>query len=202
MDDPTSDPSADFRSECIQSLERAFDEGHTVDNAAIELKTLRMASNVPLSAVKEVVVGFLVSKVPLVENAAAQKAEVNKMIERWGGLVRGIKGEDPVESILILQVRFVEFFPSGYLAHIGAEQSYCANTPARLKLFGNVLAAFYNEDLVEDDDIKTWILDPKSKLFAPDSPGDICRKQGLILYQAIQAQSSDDDDDDDDDESE
>src|SRR5271168_2319366 len=46
---------AEFRTEVTQSLERAFAEGHSVDNAAVELKTLRMASNVPLIRVKEAV---------------------------------------------------------------------------------------------------------------------------------------------------
>lgn len=96
---------ADFRSECAQSLDRAFEEGHTVENAAIELKTLRMASNVPLTAVKEVITTFLVSKIPLKENdQAAQKKVVNGMISRWGPLLSAIGSESPVENVLLLQV--------------------------------------------------------------------------------------------------
>ena len=63
-------------------------------------------------------------------------------------------------------------------------------------MFGNVLAAFYNTDVVEDEDVRSWLLDPRSK-HAADSPGDVCRKQGVVLFKAIQAQSSDEDDDDD-----
>ncbi|KAF9521193.1 hypothetical protein BS47DRAFT_1378549 [Hydnum rufescens UP504] len=180
--DDNSAAASDFRSECTQSLERAFDEGHTVDNAAIELKTLRMASNVPLGAVKEVVVEFIASRIQLSDSAAEQKKLVNRIIDRWGGLIQGIGGEDPVETIVLLQ-------------------AYCAKTPVRLKLFGNVLAAFYNADVVEDEDIKLWLLDSRSK-YAVDTPGDTCRKQGVILFKAIEAQSSEDDDDDDDDEEE
>ena len=104
LDDETS--SADFRSECIQSLERAFEEDHTVDNAAIELKTLRMASNVQLRSVKQVVIGFLLSKIQLTGTLAQQKQAVNKTIERWGPLLPAIGGEDPIENTLLLQVRW------------------------------------------------------------------------------------------------
>ena len=96
---------ADFRSECTQSLDRAFEEGHAVENAAIELKTLRMASNVPLTAVKEVITAFLVSKIPLKDNdQAGQKKAVNAMISRWGSLLSAIGSESPVENVLLLQV--------------------------------------------------------------------------------------------------
>ena len=97
--------STDFRSECILSLERAFEENHSVDNAAIELKTLRMASNVPLRSVKQVVISFLLSKIQLSETPAQQKQAVNKTVERWGPLLPAIGGEDPIENILLLQVR-------------------------------------------------------------------------------------------------
>jgi translation initiation factor eIF-2B subunit epsilon len=96
---------ADFRSECTQSLDRAFEEGHAVENAAIELKTLRMASNVPLTAVKEVITAFLVSKTPLKDSdQATQKKAVNGMISRWGPLLSAIGSESPVENVLLLQV--------------------------------------------------------------------------------------------------
>jgi len=96
---------ADFRSECTQSLDRAFEEGHAVENAAIELKTLRMASNVSLTAVKEVITAFLASKIPLKDgDATAQKKVVNVMISRWGALLSAIGSESPVENILQLQV--------------------------------------------------------------------------------------------------
>ncbi|KAG8895449.1 hypothetical protein FRC01_012355, partial [Tulasnella sp. 417] len=71
------DSTADFLSECRQSLDRAYQEGHSIDNAAIELKTLRMASNVPLKKVAESIVGFLVGKIELVDTPAAQRGKVN-----------------------------------------------------------------------------------------------------------------------------
>lgn len=97
---------AEFRTEVAQSLERAFAEGHSVDNAAVELKTLRMASNVPLTRVKEAVVGAIVERIPVVENdVRAQRAAIGALVQRWGPLIDRIGGVDPVETVAILQVR-------------------------------------------------------------------------------------------------
>lgn len=99
------DPDQEFKTEVTQSLERAFAEGHSVDNAAVELKTLRMASNVPLIRVKEAVIGALVDKIKLVEgDMAAQRKEIFAVIHRWGDLINKIGGVNAVETLGILQV--------------------------------------------------------------------------------------------------
>ncbi|KAH9484230.1 putative translation initiation factor eIF-2B subunit epsilon [Psilocybe cubensis] len=128
---------AEFRTEVNQSLERAFAEGHSVDNAAVELKTLRMASNVPLSRVKEAVVAAIVEKIPVVDgDPAAQRREIASVVGRWGDLINRIGGVDPVETVSILQ-------------------AHCA-TSTRMSLFGQILAALYQEDIVEEDHIRAW----------------------------------------------
>ncbi|KAF5330335.1 hypothetical protein D9619_005811 [Psilocybe cf. subviscida] len=94
----------EFQAEVKQSLDRAFDEGHSTENAAVELKTLRMASNVPLTRVKEAVVNAIVERIPLVENdPAGQRKEISQLVGRWGQLINLIGGIDPVETISILQ---------------------------------------------------------------------------------------------------
>ena len=96
---------SEFRSEVKQSLDRAFAEGHSVDNASVELKTLRMASNVPLRRVREAVVEAIVERIPIVEgDAAKQRAEITKMVARWGPLIDRIGGVDPVETVEVLAV--------------------------------------------------------------------------------------------------
>ncbi|PCH38105.1 nucleotide-diphospho-sugar transferase [Wolfiporia cocos MD-104 SS10] len=135
---------SEFRSEVRQSLERAFAEGHSVDNAAVELKTLRMASNVPLRRVREAVVAAIVERVPLVEgDPTGQRREIARMVGRWGALIDRIGGVDPVETVEVLQV-------------------HCAQS-TRLPLFGQILAALYQADIVEEDDIRTWHARPASK---------------------------------------
>lgn len=109
LDIPRSSPLAEseFRTEVRQSLERAFTEGHSVDNAAVELKTLRMASNVPLTRVREAVVAAIVEHIRLVEGGgAAQRKEIASVISRWGRLIDKIGGVDEVETISALQVMY------------------------------------------------------------------------------------------------
>lgn len=97
---------SEFRIEVTQSLERAFAEEHSVDNAAVELKTLRMASNVPLSKVREAVVAAIVDQIKIVDTSAvAQRKEIANVIGRWGPLIDRIGGVDAVETCTYLQVR-------------------------------------------------------------------------------------------------
>lgn len=94
----------EFRVEAKQSLERAFAEGHSVDNAAVELKTLRMASNVPLSRVREAVVGAIVERIKIGGEVTEQRKEIASVVSRWGELINKIGGVDAVETITVLQV--------------------------------------------------------------------------------------------------
>lgn len=96
----------EFQAEVRASLARAFAEEHSVDNAAVELKTLRMASNVPLRRVHEAVVGALVELIPIVAgDAPRQRAEIARVVDRWGALIVKIGGADSVDTVSILQVR-------------------------------------------------------------------------------------------------
>ena len=95
----------EFRREVELSLERAFSEGHSVDNAAVELKTLRMASNVPLIRVREAVIGAIVERISIVEGGGIpQRKEIASTILRWGDLINRIGGVDAVETVSVLQV--------------------------------------------------------------------------------------------------
>ncbi|KAI0035700.1 nucleotide-diphospho-sugar transferase [Vararia minispora EC-137] len=125
----------EFLSEVRQSLSRAFVEDHSVDNAAVELKTLRMAHNQALSKVREAVVGGIVERIPLVADPARQRAEIQGWVGRWGALINLIGGVD------------------GY---------HCAQSE-RFPLFGPILAALYQDDVVEEDDIRAWHAQPAAK---------------------------------------
>ncbi|KAH7923504.1 nucleotide-diphospho-sugar transferase [Leucogyrophana mollusca] len=134
----------EFQNEVTQSLERAFAEDHSVDNAAVELKTLRMASNVPLRRVREAVVAAIVNRIKIVEGGnVPQRKEIATVIDRWGGLIDKIGGVDAVETVEVLQ-------------------AHCASSD-RLPLFGQILAALYQDDIVEEDDIRSWHAMPSSQ---------------------------------------
>jgi translation initiation factor eIF-2B subunit epsilon len=102
----SAEGEAEFRTEARQSLERAFAEDHSLDNAAVELKTLRMASNVPLRRVREAVVAGIVGRIRIVPgDVVAQRKEIARVVGRWGELINKIGGVDGVETVAVLQVR-------------------------------------------------------------------------------------------------
>ena len=102
----SDDAEKEFRTEVKQSLDRAFYEDHSVDNAAVELKTLRMASNVSLTRVREAVIAAIVERIPLVDSGVIQqRKEIISVIGRWGALIDRIGGVDAVETVCLLQVR-------------------------------------------------------------------------------------------------
>ncbi|TFY70380.1 hypothetical protein EVG20_g2649 [Dentipellis fragilis] len=134
---------SEFKNEVRLSLERAFTEEHSLDNASVELKTLRMASNVPLRRVREAVVSGIVERIEIVDGVVPQRAEIKRWIDRWGELINKIGGIDGVDTVAILQ-------------------AHCARSE-RMPLFGQILAALYQNDIVEEDDIRGWHKLPESK---------------------------------------
>ncbi|KAF7969035.1 hypothetical protein HWV62_28660 [Athelia sp. TMB] len=184
---PSSDaggaPAGDaaFAHEVALSLERAFAEGHSVDNAAVELKTLRMAANVPLGRVRAAVVGAIVDRIALVpDNAGAQRAEIARVVGRWGALIDRIGGVDAVETVCVLQ------------AHCAA-----GGGGARLGLFGQVLAALYQDDVVEEADIRAWHALPASRGAGLEDGPELenvrkCWAVGARMIAQFDEQSSDD----------
>ncbi|KAJ7285945.1 nucleotide-diphospho-sugar transferase [Mycena rebaudengoi] len=164
---------SEFHAEVVQSLERAFAEGHSVDNAAVELKTLRMASNVPLSRVREAVVAAIVDKIRIVEG---------RVIGRWGELIDKIGGVNAVETVSALQ-------------------DHCASSE-RMPLFGQILAELYQTDIVDEDDIRAWYALPAAKGvgLAPGPTTDNvkrCWAVGSRMIQQFDEQESDDEESDD-----
>jgi len=179
---PTS--AANFRSECVASLERALAEGHTGENAAIELKTLRMASNVSMTEVREVVIDFIVGLVHGEPGSPQQKKEVGAVIKHWAGLVSELVATDKLDIIRILQ-------------------KTCATKPNYTGVFGLFLINLYNEDVVDEVSIGIWYRDPqcrKASGKASQASMEACWKQGTAVVNWLN--TADDDDDDDEEEEE
>lgn len=176
-----------FKRECLSSLERSFGEGHTVDNAAIELKTLRMASNVALKDVIGVVVPFLCDQILAKEGAPANEVvnSVNKLVERWGGLVDSLTGRTQggmVEALFFLQ-------------------EHCATKEGvHPRLFPAFLQAFYEEDVVSEEAIRAWVTNPAAKSTG-GTTGAKLWQIGANFMRALMEAEDDDDDEDEDEES-
>ncbi|GAA5924014.1 hypothetical protein JCM10213_004472 [Rhodosporidiobolus nylandii] len=167
----TSSKQSEFLTECFHSLDRSFAENHTVDNAAIELKTLRMASNVPLGEVRAVVIPYILKRCDGATNAA-------QVLDRWGGLIANLTGEQEeamVDCLLIAQ-RFV--------ADEGG---------ADVRFWLRVLKGFYETDVVSDDAVFGWYKSAKAR----STGGEEGKKLWAASRPFLEAIQEDDDDEED-----
>lgn len=103
---------SEFKSEALASLDRALEESHTIDNAAIELKTLRMASNVPLKEVKKIVIEFFLQKFDVRDPKG-----ISVLLERWGPLIKAVSTDDQVEALGLVQVSLDSSFDQLLIQH-------------------------------------------------------------------------------------
>ncbi|GAA5909439.1 hypothetical protein JCM5296_000571 [Sporobolomyces johnsonii] len=173
----TSSKQSEFVTECFHSLDRSFAEGHTVDNAAIELKTLRMASNVPLGEVRAVVIPYILARCDGANGAAA-------VLDRWGGLIANLTGEQEeamVDCVLVAQT---------YVAHEGGGD---------LRFWLRVLKGFYETDVVTDEAVFAWYKSGKARATAGEV-GKALWAGSRPFLEALQEDDEDSEEEDSDDE--
>ena len=169
-----------FDRECISSLDRSFSEKHTVENAAIELKTLRMASNVPLKRVVGVVVPYLCNQVKFEEEASVRDVStaVNELVERWGALVTSLTSGQVggmVEVLLALQL-------------------HCASNAVHQKMFAAFLQSYYNEDVVSEEAAVSWVKNPNARSIGGDA-GKRLWQTGAAFVKALMEAEEDSEED-------
>lgn len=181
----TSAESEDFAflQECLASLERSFGEDHTVENTAIELKTLRMASNVTLKRVIGVVVPFLCNRahVKIEESNRQVDEKADNMVERWGNLITSLTSgqqDGMVDALLALQ-------------------HHCASTNVHPRLFAAFLQAYYNEDVISDDAAVSWVKDPRSRSVGDEAGLKLWNTGAAFVKALIEADDDSDEDDED-----
>ncbi|GAA5949819.1 hypothetical protein JCM21900_004211 [Sporobolomyces salmonicolor] len=173
----TSSKQSEFITECFHSLDRSFAEGHTVDNAAIELKTLRMASNVPLGEVRAVVIPYILARCDGANGAAA-------VLDRWGGLIANLTGEQEeamVDCVLVAQK---------YVAQEGGGD---------LRFWLRVLKGFYETDVVTDEAVFAWYKSGKARATAGEA-GKALWAGSRPFLEALQDDDEDSDEENSDDE--
>lgn len=164
---------AEFETEARASLMRALEENHSIDNASLELKTLRMASNVSLRDVQKVVVETLLDRCKPTDPKSVQA-----LVVRWGKLIAQVSQDDEQQAVVVMQ-------------------SYCASNPAKTNLFVPLLKLFYNEDVVSDEAIVAWWRSKASQTGNEKMLDLRTRAQGVVRYIL---EDDDDDEDDEDDE--
>lgn len=180
---------SEFRAEADASLARALEESHAPENAAIELKTLRMASNVPTSEVKKVAIPFILSHCNV-----EQAKDTAEFLDHWGPLITEVSQDDHIEALAVMQ-------------------SYCAIHPSHMRLFVPLLKKVYNDELVPDEAILAWWKHPSSRHLILELPQrsqwsggvspdqvvlELRKRAEPVVRHIIESLMSDDDDDEED----
>jgi translation initiation factor eIF-2B subunit epsilon len=131
----------EFATEAEDSLSRAFAENHSVENAAIELKTLRMATNVTFHEVREAIISALM-------NGLQQPSGTKGLFAKWGPLLGEFTEDKDAQVDVCLLVQ--RFYARGGAA--GKEG-----------MFLRGLQGLYSVDVVEEEAIFLWSEDPRSR---------------------------------------
>ncbi|KAK8844800.1 hypothetical protein IAR55_006650 [Kwoniella newhampshirensis] len=130
-------PPPAFYSEAAASLQRAFEEGHRIENALLELRTLVMGYNAGLDCAREEVVKFFVSKIDVSSGSAAAILKSTMTVwSRWGPLAADL---------------------SPNLTNIALDtQAFCVNNASHLPWFGIILRGMYETDVLSEEDLIEW----------------------------------------------
>ena len=134
----------EFYAEANESLTRAFNENHSIDNATIELKTLRMATNVTFHEVREAIITALMNVCIAEPTTKAQNT-----VTKWTPLLDRFKEDVDLQTeiLFILQAGFVKRMREG----------------VALGKFVRMLQVFYHADVLEEDKIIKWYEDKRAK---------------------------------------
>ncbi|KAF9575678.1 hypothetical protein EC968_002241 [Mortierella alpina] len=171
-------PAEELDREIAQTLERAFKDGHSVDIAALELNTLRMASNSNFHEMRKRIIPGVLKNIEAGAKPGSGKT-VKEILVRWGPLIgRMIHDDaDQVDGLFILQ-------------------RSCAALQAE-KTFGPALRYFYDEDILEEDAILSWYYDEQSQQ-GTDLEKKL-RELTTPMIQFLEQEVTDDDDEEDED---
>jgi translation initiation factor eIF-2B subunit epsilon len=86
--------------EIVLTLERAFEENHTVENVVLELNTLKFAANLDFHDLR-------LKTIPTMLNLVKGKVTVKDVFNRWGEALAKfvIEYDDQLDALKVLEVR-------------------------------------------------------------------------------------------------
>jgi translation initiation factor eIF-2B subunit epsilon len=130
------DEETDWVREVEQTIQRAFDEAHSVDIATLELNTLKMAMNITFKDLRQVVIPSILLLIPV--NATRQN--VYDIVSRWFPIVKRFthSESDQVDCLHVI----VQFL---------------LRTPPLVDKTPFVIQKLYEIDLIEEDAILEWV---------------------------------------------
>ncbi|KAG0229127.1 nucleotide-diphospho-sugar transferase [Mortierella sp. GBAus27b] len=182
LEEDEVNPAEELDREIAQTLERAFSEGHSIDIAALELNTLRMASNSNFHEMRLRIIPGVLKNIDLTARAGSGKT-VKEILERWGPLMGKMihDDKDQLDALYILQQS---------CATLHAENSQAQ------KVFAPTLRYFYDQDIAEEDSILAWYRSVESQQ-GTDTEKRL-RDVATPMIQFLEQPDSDDDEEDED----
>ncbi|KAF9436032.1 hypothetical protein BGZ76_004990 [Entomortierella beljakovae] len=176
-------PAEELDREIAQTLDRAFRENHDIDIAALELNTLRMASNSNFPEMRKRIIPRILNNVDFTAAPGSGKT-VKEILVRWGPLIgKMIHDEaDQVDGLYILQRSCATLF---------------ADFNNAQKVFAPSLRYFYDEDIAEVDAILEWYHSEESQQNGVEKK---LRDVAKPMIEYLEKSDSEDDEDDEDDE--
>ncbi|WWC90224.1 uncharacterized protein L201_005157 [Kwoniella dendrophila CBS 6074] len=183
-------PREEFYTEAKESLERAYEEDHKVENAALEMRTLVMGENAGQDAAREVILEFFLSKINVKSDSTAGDIlkQTTEIFEKWGQLVRSFSTSDYTLIAIDIQKFVIQNRTQG---------------ESLKQWFGILLRGLYDSDTLSEDELIDWRDSSISKGEGTNDQEEKkmwleVYKKGKPLVDVLEQMESDDDDDDDD----
>jgi translation initiation factor eIF-2B subunit epsilon len=183
---------AQFRKEAYDSLDRAWEEGHNIDNALVEYRLLIKGYNADLDVSRKQVVNYLLSKIDLLSGVPKILASATSVFNKWG------------EFALQLAPHPSQAGQNEPLKVVLDVQEQCVEDDTLRPYFGIILRAIYEADLADEGGLVRWRGLKRSKGDGLDEDKEeiwieIWGK-GKAFVDALEEMESDDDEDEDEEE--
>jgi translation initiation factor eIF-2B subunit epsilon len=177
-----------FQKEAHDSLDRAWDEGHAVDNALVEYRLLIKAFNADLDFSRKQVVNYILSKIDLASGVPKMLASATSVFTKWGDFALQLAPHpsqagqnEPLKVVLDVQ-----------------EQ--CVEEDSLRPYFGVILRAIYEADLADEAGLVRWRGLKRSKGDGQDEDKEDLWKEtwgkGKAFVDALEEMESDSDEED------
>ncbi|RHZ90112.1 hypothetical protein Glove_8g20 [Diversispora epigaea] len=163
-----------FQKEVVQTLERAFSDGHTVEIALLELNTLRLASNTNFHDLRVVVIPTVINRIDIKKGMIGTK----EILTRWGPLIAKLifSNHDQIDTIKILQ-------------------EYYTENQSQLKVFAQICRILYEMDIIEEEALIEWYYSTSTiSAELPSTKNNIHMQIKPFITWLEEAEEDDDDD--------